>query len=323
MKKIQILIDPSHKHWILGGMFSEVAESSPDFFLSPKIIPNMRNYKFLMTLPRIIKLIAQKRTLFFSSVTPLENFLKFSLFESNKKILWFTHQFGEISAKSIFILSKVDLIFVHSRQEKEFLQHNGVSCPIIPLIGAIKPELFTKPNFTGHKIAFIGSPTKRKNVDIFLKFVGENPQFQFKVLGKNWKKHEIWAASTNHKNLEYFEMGKQVTCGDLADCSHHLILSSKEGGPISLIESIASGLIPITTRTGIAEDFLSECGYLNQIIDSPTNFDEIELKLKTLYSDDHRNSAATKALEYSTSRFSSNLKYEIIKNLSILEKPSS
>ena len=323
MKKIQILIDPSHKNWILGGMFSEVAESSPDFFLSPKIVLKIRNFKSPIVFLRVIKLIAQKRTLFFSSITPLENFLKFAPFNSNKKILWFTHQFGEISEKSISLLNKVDLIFVHSTQEKVFLRNNGVMCPIIPLIGAIKPELFSKPNLTGHKIAFIGSPTKRKNVDIFLKFVGENPQFQFKVLGRNWKKHEIWAASANLKNLEYIEIEKQITCDDLTDCSHHLILSSKEGGPISLIESVASGLIPITTRTGIAEEFLSECGYLNQIIDSPVDFDEIKIKLKTLYSDDQRKSAAKKALEYSTSRFSLNLKYEIIKNLSILKTANS
>jgi glycosyltransferase involved in cell wall biosynthesis len=323
MKKIQILIDPSHEHWVLGGMFSEVAESSPDFFLSPKTISNVRNYQFVLTFLRVVKLVTQKRTLLFSSITPLENFLKFSLFRSNKKILWFTHLFGEISVKYISVLNKVDLIFVHSTQEKEFLQKNGVICPIIPLIGAIKPELFKKPNFKGNKIAFIGSPTKRKNVDIFLEFVDKNPHLQFKVLGRNWEEHDIWSSSTNRKNLEYFEIKKQITCSDLIDCSHHLILSSKEGGPISLIESVASGLIPITTRIGIAEEFLSDCGYLNQIIDFPINFDEINGKLKNLYSTEHRNSAAKKALEYSISRFSLNLKYEIMKNLSVLEKVKS
>lgn len=314
MRRTQILIDPAHRNWILGGLFSEVSECDPDFFLSPKIISNIKSKFFLLSILNILKIHLQKNPILFSSLTPLENFLKLSKFRSGKKILWFTHQFGEISKKSILILLEADLIFVHSEQEKTFLQKNGVTNPILPLIGAIKPELFNRLSQNGQKIAFIGSATKRKNVEIFLQFAEKNPHLQFKVFGRNWKREDIQTIRENLNNVEYTKIVRQLNCSDLADCSHHLMISAIEGGPISLIESVAAGLIPICTRTGIVETFLSECGYSDQIIDFPIDFDMINLKLKNSYSQDQRVFASKKALAYSIDTFANNLKLHITQN---------
>jgi len=315
MRKTQILIDPSHSNWILGGLFSEVAECNAEFFLRPKKISNIKSKFIFVTIVNIFKLRLRKNPILFSSVTPLENFLKLSKFSSNLKILWFTHQFGKISIKTISALRKADLIFVHSKQELDYLRQYNVSSPIIPLIGAIKPELFSRISENGEKIAFIGTSTKRKNPDIFLQFAMDNPNLKFKVLGRNWKKHEIWKVCKGLKNVEYFEIQEQVNCTDLMDCSHYLMLSSREGGPISLMESVAAGLIPVCTRTGIVEDFLAECGYSDQIIDFPIDFNVIKNKLTIPYSQNQKNFAAKKALEYSISSFAKKLESQIIEKL--------
>ena len=315
MRKIQILIDPSHSKWILGGLFSEVAECNTQFFLRPKKISNIKNKFIFATIVNIFKLSLQRNPILFSSITPLENFLKLSKFNSNLKILWFTHQFGKISDKSISVLRKADLIFVHSKQEQDYLRQNKVSSPIIPLIGAINPELFSQLSESGEKIAFIGTPSKRKNPDVFIQFAIDNPTLQFKVLGRNWKQHELWRVCRDLKNVEYFEIQKQINCIDLMDCSHYLMLSSKEGGPISLMESVAAGLIPVCTRTGIVEDFLTECGYANQIIDFPIDFNVIRNKLAIPYSQTQKSFAAKKALEYSISSFAEKIESQIIEKL--------
>jgi hypothetical protein len=61
------------------------------------------------------------------------------------------------------------------------------------------------------------------------------------------------------------------------------MISSIEGGPISLIEAVASGLIPICTNTGIVEEFLDLVNYKDQIISSPTNFSDIITKYNYKY----------------------------------------
>ena len=116
-------------------------------------------------------------------------------------------------------------------------------------------------------------------------------------------------------NIEYYEINRRVYGDDLKDCSHHLILSEVEGGPISLIESVASGLVPVCTRTGIAEEFLSECGYLAQLLDNPSDFNSIKIKLRNKYSAGHKLYAAELAKGYSIFRFSKNMKAEIEKVL--------
>lgn len=314
-KKIQILIDPSHKNWVLGGLFQEVASSNPDFFLKPKLISNIRSKYVIQSFITTLYLRFFKNPILFSSVTPLINYLKMVKFDSSIKILWFTHQYGDFSNELLSTLRKVNLILVHSKKEATNLIKLGLTCPIIPLVGAIEPSLFRSVSTSGSKIAFIGTITTRKNVEILFNFIKLNPHLEFKILGKNWKKHQIWQDFEKLVNVEYSEINKRVHGDDLKDCSHHLILSEVEGGPISLIESVASGLVPVSTRTGIAEEFLSECGYQAQLLDFPLDFNSIKIKLNYSYSDRHRMYAAELAKGYSTFRFAKNIKVEIDKVL--------
>ena len=81
------------------------------------------------------------------------------------------------------------------------------------------------------------------------------------------------------------------------------------------MESVAAGLIPVCTRTGIVEDFLTECGYANQIIDFPIDFNVIRNKLAIPYSQTQKSFAAKKALEYSISSFAEKIESQIIEKL--------
>ena len=74
-------------------------------------------------------------------------------------------------------------------------------------------------------------------------------------------------------------------------------------------------MIPVCTRTGIAEDFLAECGYSDQIIDFPISFDVIKNKLAIPYTQNQKSFAAKKALEYSISSFTKKIESQIIEKL--------
>jgi glycosyltransferase involved in cell wall biosynthesis len=310
--RIRILLDRSHKGWVLGGLFNELAETYPAQFKKPIAISRIKSRYVFISFFAVLVIRLQKVPILFSSITPLENFLKYANGNSNQLFLWFTHQNGDYSRRTISILQSTQIIFVHSAREKKSLHNIGIRSKIVPLIGAIKPEYFTTIVENGTKIVFIGTPSKRKNPFEFIRFVKENPQLQFKVLGKDWHKHEIWEILKGISNLEYVEIGKRLSKQDLNDCSHHLILSSYEGGPISLIESVAAGLIPVCTNVGIAEEFLKECGYTNQIISAELNFHEINLKIKNNYSRSQKEFASKIARKYTIERFASTMLHEIM-----------
>jgi hypothetical protein len=315
MSKTRILIDPAHSGWVLGGLVREIAEERPDFFSPPKIVSNVRSIYLFYSIILVLKLNFLRSPILFSSITPMENFLKFSKFNLNKKILLFTHQDGEFSTKVLSVIHKSDLIFVFSLSDKRKLQELGIKIPIVSFMGAIKTELFQEISASRDKIAFIGTAVERKNPNIFLEFAASHPQNKFKILGKNWDKSHLWARMNSIKNIEYHEITSSVTSADLQDCSHHLMLSRTEGGPMTLIESVAAGLIPVCSETGIVREFLTEVGYPDQILKDPIEFDDISRKLKLSYSKHMVANAVKIAKQYSIKRMANTFASEIDLNL--------
>ena len=315
MRKTEIFIDPGHSNWILGGLVREVSEIDPVFFFKPTAISNIRSKFIFSTIIKVIRVLICRNPILFSSLTPLENFLKITKLSINKKAVMFTHHEGELTKKDLKILHRVDLIFVFSSNDKSRLENLGIIRTIVVLTGAINPELFSSPVRPGNKIVYIGTAVERKNPKYFLDFAELNPNIEFKILGKDWKKSILWKELDKFSNIEYSEITGPITSKELDFCSHYLMLSRVEGGPMTLIESVAAGLIPISTKTGIAPDFLLQVGYFDQLIEIPPSFDQIKSKLDNKYSKNQVELASVIAKEYSLERLSQVIKSEIYANL--------
>ena len=315
MKKTEIFIDPGHSNWILGGLAREVSAFDPVFFSNPSVISNIRSKSVFSTVINVTKVLIKRNPILFSSITPLENFLKFARLNMNRKAVLFTHQEGELSNKSLKVLHKADLIFVFSANDKYKLENLGIIRSIVVLTGAINPELFSSPALPGNRIVYIGTAVERKNPKFFLDFAELNPHIQFKILGKDWKKSILWKELDKLSNVEYSEITGPITSKELDFCSHYLMLSKVEGGPMTLIESVAAGLIPISTKTGIAPDFLSQVGYFDQLIEFPPSFDQVKSKLENTYTKNQVQLASAIAKEFTLERFSQMIKSEIHSNL--------
>jgi glycosyltransferase involved in cell wall biosynthesis len=226
--------------------------------------------------------------LFFTSLTPLQNFIKINPFKTNLKILLFTHSENEISEKIISLLNSIDLIFCQSIFEKNNLIKLGVKTKVVIITGAIDPERFNGSPKLGSKIAWVGTPVNRKNPEIFVKFAQVNPGIDFKLIGKGWNKHYLWKDLINLKNIEYKEIVRPLRYEDFDECSHYLMISNVEGGPISLLEALAAGLVPICTPAGVANELLTSLEYQNQLLSLPISFNEIVIKYKNFYSDEFK-----------------------------------
>jgi len=286
--KVRIIMDPSHANWVLGGLFREVSELNSKFFYSPIPISNIRNRKVLKSFLAVTYFSLLRAPLFFTSLTPLQNFIKINPFKTNLKILLFTHSENEISEKIIILLNSIDLIFCQSIFEKNNLIKLGVKTKVVVITGAIDPERFNGSPKLGSKIAWVGTPVNRKNPEIFIKFAQVNPGIDFKLIGKGWNKHYLWKDLINLKNIEYKEIVRPLRYEDFDECSHYLMISNVEGGPISLLEALAAGLVPICTPAGVANELLTSLEYQNQLLSLPLSFNEIVIKYKNFYSDEFK-----------------------------------
>ena len=101
MRKTEIFIDPGHSNWVLGGLVREVSEFDPVFFCNPTAISNIRSKSIFSTIIKVVRVLICRNPILFSSLTPLENFLKLAKLSINKKAVIFTHQEGELTKKSL------------------------------------------------------------------------------------------------------------------------------------------------------------------------------------------------------------------------------
>jgi len=313
MAKINVVIDYSHINWVLGGLFREVIQADPKNYSRMIVISPIRSRYVFMSLIRVYFLIPKKNIILFSSLTPFENFLKLKPFSKSKKIVWFTHSEEKPTNRVISKLNQASIILCQSNREKNNLKNLGVNVPIIPSMGAIDPSRFKLAPLKGSKIVIVGTAANRKNPHIILALAEKYPELNFKIIGKNWSNDtSLFRALFNFKNIEYIEIKGPVRSSDFDYCSHYLMVSTIEGGPISLIEAVASGLIPICTNTGIVEEFLELIGYENQIIQSPVSLDEIIVKYKNKYTKSQIESATRIAKSFTITRLSKIIKYQAL-----------
>ena len=265
--EIQQVLDPSHHNWVLGGIFSDLRLTEDRFISSPIYLPAPTSIKGLYSWLLIQRQIKNYETLFFSSLTPLINYFKFSRARARKVIvLWFTHSESSLSKRERKALEKCDLIFVHSEQAKKELAREFPNVFVKVVVGALQFSRFKAPAIYGKKIAWVGTPNSRKNPHLLFKIADEAPSLEFKLIGRDWSKSDFWELIKRHPNIEYREVDGALQSSDFDYCNRYLMLSEVEGGPMPLLESLAAGLVPICSRTGFVEDLLVPLGLQAQIV---------------------------------------------------------
>lgn len=253
---IRCVIDPSHESWVLGGLMRELAISSRYIHNDVIALPPIRKlFKYLSIRLRL----AREGSILFSSLTPLENYLYFPILAKNQEIkLWFTHKEGSFSKTELKCLLKVDQIYVHSSHEANRLKELGCRSVTVA-IGAVDSRRFRKKSSIGEEIVWVGTPSARKQPEIFLNLVQDNPETQFRLLGYGWEQSIYWDTVNSLHNLRHVPIRGPLTSQDFDGCFAYLMTSEVEGGPMPLLETLAAGLAPLVTDCGFVKDVFDYC----------------------------------------------------------------
>lgn len=267
MKKILQVLDPSHRDWVQGGTFKDLRTDCELFKARPVFIPppnTIRNtFYWILESLRIFRC----DYVLFSSLTPLENYGRSRLRRRGQILgVWFTHQEFNFKRFEKKQLRRCKYIFVHSERARVWLQREFPGAQVIKFVGALEMARFQRPAKPGTKVAWVGTPTERKNPQYLLDLANSAPQLNFRVLGKNWRKSVYLKDLLLLPNVEYVEISGALSSSDFDECGIYLMLSKIEGGPMPLLESLAAGLVPICTRTGFVEDLLEPLGFSHNIL---------------------------------------------------------
>jgi hypothetical protein len=106
------------------------------------------------------------------------------------------------------------------------------------LLEKIKPDLTTK------KFLFIGEyrpPYDHKNIAFLLKIFADLPEYELVIIGKNTRKLQKKATKNVHI-LDYVQNKEEW----YKNAMYYIHLPKYETGPITLLEAVTAGIIPIT-----------------------------------------------------------------------------
>ncbi len=174
--------------------------------------------------------------------------------------IWLTH-FDDYRDIQRLVAHKdaIDKVFVQNSNLANFLLRHGFSIKQVSIQpGAIDSLVFFSsvlPLTHGNYFLISGDCKPRKNPQYIEWLIRSFPENIFVIHGRGWRDFNNGSFNSlpNLKILD-FDLSEQPNL--LRNAIALIIVSTNEGGPVSLLESLACGTPVISTENGLAPDFI-------------------------------------------------------------------
>ena len=182
-------------------------------------------------------------------------------YKRSKIYCWYTHPKEEDESKLgelLGIFERITKIFFTCTSNMNLWISRGVDaekCECI--IGGYEEQLF-KPHdrLSSSLVGICSSFYERKDPMLLTKIITNKSDKQFLLLGKDWENFSYFDYLMSSGNIKYKRAKYSEYPYYYSQMSVFLSTSKLEGGPIPLLEAMASNCIPVTTDTGFAQDVI-------------------------------------------------------------------
>jgi glycosyltransferase involved in cell wall biosynthesis len=247
------------KGWILDALARESAHA-----INARV-----NIQYIPTSRREIQTIntfrakyfpnARGNNLFFHHRTFFEVEKRVSLEESQNRI-WLTHfEVDEEIQKLLRRDAIISKFFVQNTTLRDKMLESGFSKDKLHVTpGAVDRSRFFPSLISNHGenyFLFSGDCKPRKNPEFVEWIIRSFPELKFVIHGKYWESFNQGSLK-NLPNLQIIEFDYSYQGDLLRGASALISVAQNEGGPISILEALASGTPVIATDTGFAKDLI-------------------------------------------------------------------
>jgi glycosyltransferase involved in cell wall biosynthesis len=266
LQPTNVFLMSNFKGWILDALARESAQAIGAPINIQYIPASRRDIRSLKSFKSLLFPKTIGSNLFFHHRTFLEVDKRVSLQESENRI-WLTH-FDEMDSIEELVNrdSRISKIYVQSISLRDVLVGAGFSenkLQVTP--GAVDRKQFfpSAESYSNDSyFLFSGDCKPRKNPSYVEWIVRSFPEYTFVIHGRGWNVFNQ-GVMRNLSNVELvdFQFSKQGYL--LRGASAFISVAHNEGGPISILEALASGTPVISTDTGFAKDMIThENGFL-------------------------------------------------------------
>lgn len=240
-KKLNIIVPPQNKNWILDTMAKEIAvrhDGQANVLYNYDHLP-MDSTVFVMHY----------------SILPI-------IFGLNPNIervgVYFTHE--SVAAEAFLThLNRCVSVIVST----DVTAHRLVSLGVKPEIIHVVPEGSSPDKWPSHrrlerKVLISHAFYPRKNPDLILSVIKAMPERQFVLLGKGWSEWERFSELSELSNLEIkMDVPYEDYPAIYEECDVYFSASLVEGGgPHSLIEAMMCNMVPVVSTTGNYREYI-------------------------------------------------------------------
>jgi glycosyltransferase involved in cell wall biosynthesis len=188
---------------------------------------------------------------------------------TNNSLVLYPHNEPEMGSVSeqVNLLNKAHKVYFYCKQDAENLASSGLKSEKIVIANcAIDNDcVFDNKEIREEKTIILASKFgPRKGAELLPGIIKKLPDWNFIVMGRGWGNFLKQEKLLNVPRLTYVQFNKKNRSKYFSKAKIFLSLSNLEGGPVPLIESMALGVIPISTSTGFAPEFIKDGinGYL-------------------------------------------------------------
>jgi len=251
-----------HVPWVLGGIVREVIPFSPG---NVYINEHLSLKRELITRPRV-----GRKNLEIGNVNILihhqiiEKLPKDILKRENcRNRILLTHfdPVNIIPSQLFKHLSDFERILVQNTDVKNQLLNSGAvnsNTKIEVWYGAVDRSVYYPSNLGGKDfVLIVGDCKPRKNPRLVSEVVAKNPDLNFVIHGKGWSNDRTIQETLKLNNLRIIPFSLQSNPVLMRNAGLLLSLSSLEGGPFPVIESLASGTPVVATKTGFCDEIIT------------------------------------------------------------------
>ena len=249
-----VIINNDFSNWVLGGIARDIAKKG-------QIKLEWVNFRKVKSIFQCFIRILISQKLIFVNQDTYKRMCKFYYFFLIKKKIYILYTHTNLGVKENFNVFKVTNLVCMNTSERDLLVSHGVKtqqiivCPTgVDFSFFVVPYNKPQPN----RVLLVSSYKKRKNPKMVLEVVSRNLDFEFTLIGVNWEFSEEFLDLKALPNFTYLQFS-YPTYTQCLEVNHiFLSLSSLEGGPLPLLETMACNLIPVCTETGWASDLIKD-----------------------------------------------------------------
>lgn len=252
----------ANRNWILGNWIRELKRRHPNNFKLwwvPSIYAGKNKFEKFIKFP-----VPTAKAYFFSYPTIFKFYSgRYPDKFVNNSLILYPHNEPEMGSirDQVHLLNKAYKVYFFCKQDADHLKHNGLNVEKIVIANcAIDNECIIDKKIVREQntIVLASRFGPRKGGELLPEIINKLPKWKFIIMGRGWENFLKQRGLLNNQNLNYVKFNKKNRSIYFSRAKIFLSLSNLEGGPVPLIESMALGVIPISTCTGFAPEFVKD-----------------------------------------------------------------